>query len=211
MKRYEDTLPLSVENIINNAFKIGISQVKSEAIQFMHFFQDKKIINIMEIGTKWGGNFYMLANIAQGKKISVDMIGGPFGGWVMNNHPYIGQIDKKRNNFFKNKFSDVYMIDGNSTYLSTRLQVEKILGYEKLDLLFIDGNHSYEGVKKDFEIYKDLVNNDGYIILHDINDTDHHRDIGVDVNRLWLELKGTKTELNANKHWAGIGIISNWK
>ena len=58
----------------------------------------------------------------------------------------------------------------------------------KIDLLFIDGDHSYEGVKKDFELYSNLISEKGIIIIHDTDDKyeesliisedskkDHHR------------------------------------
>ena len=37
----------------------------------------------------------------------------------------------------------------------------------KIDVLYIDGDHSYEGVKKDFELYSMLLNDKGIIIIHD--------------------------------------------
>lgn len=37
----------------------------------------------------------------------------------------------------------------------------------KIDVLFIDGDHSYEGVKKDFELYSNLLSDKGIIIIHD--------------------------------------------
>ena len=37
----------------------------------------------------------------------------------------------------------------------------------KIDLLFIDGDHSYEGVKKDFDLYSQIMSDNGLIILHD--------------------------------------------
>jgi hypothetical protein len=37
----------------------------------------------------------------------------------------------------------------------------------KIDLLFIDGDHSYEGVKKDFDLYSTIMSDNGLIILHD--------------------------------------------
>jgi hypothetical protein len=37
----------------------------------------------------------------------------------------------------------------------------------KIDFLFIDGDHSYEGVKKDFDLYSTLLSKHGVIILHD--------------------------------------------
>jgi hypothetical protein len=36
-----------------------------------------------------------------------------------------------------------------------------------IDLLFIDGDHSYEGVKKDFDLYSKLVSPHGIILIHD--------------------------------------------
>lgn len=37
----------------------------------------------------------------------------------------------------------------------------------KIDFLFIDGDHSYEGVKKDFELYSKLLTEHGVIVIHD--------------------------------------------
>jgi hypothetical protein len=37
----------------------------------------------------------------------------------------------------------------------------------KIDVLFIDGDHSYDGVKKDFDLYSKLLTKSGIIILHD--------------------------------------------
>lgn len=58
----------------------------------------------------------------------------------------------------------------------------------KIDLLWIDGDHSYEGVKTDFELYSNIMNDKGIIIIHDTDEKyeetlivsedakkDHHR------------------------------------
>ena len=37
----------------------------------------------------------------------------------------------------------------------------------KIDVLFIDGDHSYEGVKTDFELYSKIMSDNGIIIIHD--------------------------------------------
>jgi predicted O-methyltransferase YrrM len=39
---------------------------------------------------------------------------------------------------------------------------------QKIDLLFIDGNHDYESVKKDYDLWSPLVPSGGVIILHDV-------------------------------------------
>ena len=40
------------------------------------------------------------------------------------------------------------------------------LGY-RFDILFIDGDHSYEGVKKDTEMYLEFCSPNGFVIYHD--------------------------------------------
>lgn len=37
----------------------------------------------------------------------------------------------------------------------------------KIDVLFIDGDHSYEGVKLDFHLYSTILSPNGVIIIHD--------------------------------------------
>jgi len=38
----------------------------------------------------------------------------------------------------------------------------------KLDFLFIGGDHTYEGVRMDFEMYSPLVRSCGIVVFHDI-------------------------------------------
>lgn len=40
----------------------------------------------------------------------------------------------------------------------------------KIDLLFIDGDHSYEGVRKDFDLYSQILSPNGVIMLHDTDE-----------------------------------------
>jgi hypothetical protein len=43
----------------------------------------------------------------------------------------------------------------------------------KIDYLHIDGDHSYEGVKKDFELYSTIMSENSIITIHDIDQTYH--------------------------------------
>lgn len=40
----------------------------------------------------------------------------------------------------------------------------------KIDVLFIDGDHSYNGVKTDFELYSKIISDNGIIIIHDTDE-----------------------------------------
>ena len=43
----------------------------------------------------------------------------------------------------------------------------------KIDYLHIDGDHSYEGVKKDFELYSKIISENGIITIHDTDQKYH--------------------------------------
>lgn len=44
----------------------------------------------------------------------------------------------------------------------------------KIDYLHIDGDHSYEGVKKDFDLYSTIMSDNGIITIHDTDQTYHN-------------------------------------
>jgi hypothetical protein len=70
--------------------------------------------------------------------------------------------------------SDKYIkpdILGNSRDIRVRNELESILGARKANLIFIDGDHTYEGAKRDYEIYGPL--SDDLIIFHDIKSKRH--------------------------------------
>ncbi len=75
------------------------------------------------------------------------------------------------------------------------------------DVIFIDGDHSYAGVKSDFEFA--LTLNARIIALHDIADAVKHRREGCEVDRLWKEIKATynTSEKIVGCGWGGIGIV----
>jgi hypothetical protein len=79
------------------------------------------------------------------------------------------------------------------------------LGY--FDAVWIDGDHSYECVKQDFELA--LTHATKIIAFHDIIDSAYHRRMGCLVSKLWAEIKksGLRTEEIVGPDWAGIGIV----
>jgi cephalosporin hydroxylase len=59
-------------------------------------------------------------------------------------------------------------VSGDSHAPQTSERVRRLLRGAQLDFLFIDGDHSYAGVRADFETYAPLVRSGGLIALHDI-------------------------------------------
>ncbi|MFD2879166.1 class I SAM-dependent methyltransferase [Paenibacillus rhizoplanae] len=95
-----------------------------------------------------------------------------------------------------------------------------------MDLLFIDGDHSYGGVSSDYHMYRQLVSQGGIIAFHDIHLHPKTWGRGYDVGIYWNEVKllcSTCTEIsdpegsrepsgfqqNGRSLSYGIGIVHN--
>jgi cephalosporin hydroxylase len=60
------------------------------------------------------------------------------------------------------------LVEADSHDPATLRRVRDLLAGEPLDFLFIDGDHSYAGVKRDFEMFAPLVRAGGVVAFHDI-------------------------------------------
>jgi len=210
--KYTDLFNL-VENL-PNAFSdfpfkyfgwdIAPQQVYWELSSLIRIAIDRKPKVILEIGTATGGTLFVLSRIApkDATIISIDLPGGKYGeGYPMWRIPYYKSFAAHK--------QKMILFRGDSHAQSIFEKVKKILGSKQLDLLFVDGDHTYSGVKQDFEIYGPLVKKGGLIVFHDI--CQHPAETGVEVKRFWDE---TKTRYqheeiirDKNQGWAGIGVL----
>jgi predicted O-methyltransferase YrrM len=159
---------------------------------------------VLEIGTARGGTLFLFTRVAgpEAKLISIDLPGGPFGGgyprWKVPLYKSFARGRQK-----------IYLLRKDSYDPRTLEEVERILGGEKVDFLFIDGDHTYEGVKRDFEIYSPLVRKGGIVAFHDIV-PGHPKHVG-GVPRFWNEIKMRYRYIEIVEDWrqssCGIGMI----
>lgn len=75
-----------------------------------------------------------------------------------------------------------------------------LVGDQKLDFMFIDGDHTYEGANRDFEYYKPLVREGGIVGFHDVA-------IMPECRKAFEEAAiGRKHEI-LPVHYMGIGLV----
>lgn len=235
---------LEIDRIIDEAYSLYMPQIRYEITELTKFLVEIKgddPWNILEIGTKYGGTLLIDNRInPNGMNISIDMSDGGIHGGVSEE-----EMDK-RDLWFNERFSNCHLIRGDSHNEETKLKVIDLLGLKyasenvwgtnnqeyfifgtpKIDFLFIDGDHSYEGVEQDFEMYAPFVKKGGIICFHDIVISEKHHERNVYVGEFWKELTRNRMpyepnvcEINGNEYeviefvedknqtWAGIGAL----
>jgi predicted O-methyltransferase YrrM len=179
-------------------------QVPSELRSLGEILQALRPAYAMEIGTWKGGTLFFLTRLAspRAKIISVDLPGGRYGGGYSGVRAWLYRR-------FAHREQQLHLFRGDSHSGEMLAIVKRVLGGQPLDYLFIDGDHAYEGVKRDFELYAPLVGKGGVIAFHDI--ADHPAETRCEVSLFWNEirLKYRHAEIVADQGqgWAGIGVL----
>jgi predicted O-methyltransferase YrrM len=172
----------------------GAIQKEQELASFLALLLDQPPEVVVEIGSDAGGTLWAWQQLPGVRRvIGVDQPDGPYSsGATLNGH-------------------GAEVVHGDSHDPATLQALQDLLAGDLVDLLFIDGDHAYEGVKADFQMYSPLVRPDGIIAFHDIcHHTDpRHADVGVDM--LWRQLdaaKGRKDVIVTDPPtWGGIGVL----
>ena len=181
------------------------TQKEIEIVTFLRAASKLPIESALEIGTGNGGTFYLLCKAAKSNAnlLTVDL-----------------QNDWKKAVLFASYSKPgqkIHIIRGNSRDEKTLSRVMRALGPRRLDLLYIDGDHSLVGVRKDFELYSRLMRPQGMVAMHDII-PDYRTRYGVvtsshtgDVPRFWNLIKSKwKSQEFVESHdqdGYGIGMI----
>ncbi len=172
---------------------LNIWQYPIQFNQYLKFLHDKDINSYIELGLNRGGSFISTIeyiNKVQNKSISaigIDNVGI---------HPSLLEYTKLNSNLILKHLD------------STSNEFKELMVDKTFDLCFIDGEHSYEGCKNDYELMK---NKSRILVFHDICD-----DL-IGVKQLWNEIKLEKNinttliefidQYHLNRKYMGIGVI----
>ncbi len=227
----EDGLDDIIETVVDvkpgiSPYQVFVKQLGDELKDLANLVAKERPKTVLEIGTAKGGSFYVWSRYLDSaeKLVSLDLPGGKFGG---------GYGERKTEIFREFAPSkEMHFVRDDSHKAGTFEEVSDLV--DSVDFLFIDGDHTYEGVKQDFEMYSELVSEGGIIALHDIathfddkeivenrrqniNDieqqhlswNDNHPDVNVD--QFWAEIVDEYATKEIVSHpeqtWAGIGVV----
>jgi hypothetical protein len=140
----------------------------------------KETINYLEIGTYAGASATLMLQNPKVNVISVDI-----GKRIKKEDIYNNILFFLNEENINKRFC---YIQKNSHEKTTKIDILNRI--KEIDILFIDGNHSYDSVIKDFEMYSDLVSKNGYIIFDD-----YHCDLSPEV-KLAVDFIILKLDLN---------------
>jgi len=204
LKKEDNYKNKTKDEIINFAFETSIiMQEKYEISKLYDILKKENIKSYLEIGSAKGGTLFVISKAINknAEIVSLDLPGGRFGGGSSLLYlPIFKRLVLKT--------QKLHQLRGNS-HDKKHIEILKNIYKNKIDLLFIDGDHTYTGVKKDFEMYSPLIRKGGLILFHDI--AKHPKETECNVHKFWNEIKNKykHTELitSSDQKWAGIGIL----
>jgi len=140
---------------------------------------EKDSIVYVEIGCFAGATAALMLEDERVNVISID-IGFPKTQEVVMDNITAIRGSTKRYSYIK----------GDSKKEKTINYLSNILGERKIDILFIDGDHTAQAVKEDFYNYSPFVTKGGYVVFDDYLDFQYSPEVYPAVNELVQSLEG---------------------
>jgi cephalosporin hydroxylase len=204
LKQYH-ARPRSLEETVDWAMSFGrygyltihTLQKRSEIVALAKAVAALKPKIVLEIGTARGGTLLIWSSLASERVVTCDLVHRDAQRALFKALPLPGSA------------CQVELLTGNSHEPAFKQRVAQALNGEKVDFLFIDGDHTVEGVKADYNDYKEFVRRGGLIAFHDIVENQPLPDN--EVYHFWKQVKQGKTTEEFVDHpqqcGFGIGII----
>jgi predicted O-methyltransferase YrrM len=144
--------------------EIGIVQKREEIQWLFEIVRAARPRIVLEIGLDFGGTFFLWSRAAASDAhlLAIDTRPvGRFGDW--------SPFSIVRKGFAVGSQRITLLMDSDSHSETTRRRVAALLEGRAIDFLFIDGDHSCDGVWQDFKTYSPFVAPGGLIAFHDIS------------------------------------------
>ena len=185
----------------------------------------EKCKTVVDIGALWGGStITMMQSEHPSTFITIDLFDGYYNQYSGSREgfgptdPVVGlknTVEVVGENIKQTNIHEhpVYLIKGNSSDEKVVNSV-KSLTDNNIDLLFIDGDHTKEGVLKDWNNYSEMISKGGIVIFDDYW-TEDKIGKGGWTDKEWMDIVGAyeeiKNQKDFSKNWKEIGLIGDKK
>ena len=179
----------STDIIKKNILKIIKDRICHHKVRVLYLIRElfkNNIKNYLEIGVHNGSSMsYVLSSKYKINCYGIDLFENTFYKDELNYNKI------KKNLDLVNKYEhNIELIKGNSNDVKI---IEKIKNLNiKFDIIFIDGDHSYNGVKNDFINYEKFLNNNGLLIFDDYNKASTNKGVYDFINEFLIKNKNYK-------------------
>jgi hypothetical protein len=175
---------------VKEEYKIDISEKESAWVGHYDFAIDMvKLLKpkvTVELGVDWGFSMFTFAYSKIGEVYGIDWFQGDPHAGLRDTKEHVLELYKN----LKDKYGiSTNIIKGDFTDIST-------IWTKEIDILHIDGFHSYESVKQDFQNWSKFITTSGVVLFHDVEIFDG-------VSRFFTELDGYKLIKSGS---CGLGI-----
>jgi len=178
----------------------GIQQVREEIEEFVSLLIDRKLNgSILEVGLGYYGSTHFLWRQFFERVITVELSHDRVREFGANTRKFYGKwvLGDKKSSF----------LIGSSSSVTTVGKAYGFLTKAPVDVLFIDGDHSYEGVLTDWLLYHPLVKKGGMVAFHDAMLTGPHLGVADFLEQLKKgEIDGTCHDVKTILHSKEAGI-----
>lgn len=176
-------------------------QYPNQFSKLLSFLKDKDINSYFEIGVRWGGTFIIINELLLKYNPILE-------SHALDFMPISDVLDLYKKNYRNNNFW-YHQMESQSPFLFQSIEGgDNFIPNKKFDLIFIDGCHSYQCIKRDY--FSSLMFGPKYIIFHDIVNV---KTRGAQI--AWAEIKKNHKKTyefidqydNINGKYLGIGIV----
>lgn len=152
---------------------------------------------IVELGSHYGCSLFAFAQAIKDNGLFTEVFG--VDTWQGDEHAgfYSNEVFELVEKTISEHYKELSIKLLRKTFLEARPDIEN----ESVDILHIDGLHTYEAVVEDFETWLPKLAPEGVVLFHDVNPK-----LTYDSRQHWVEVSARFPALDFDHSW-GLGVL----
>ncbi|PKF77759.1 hypothetical protein CW749_19675 [Vibrio sp. vnigr-6D03] len=187
-------IEFDVDSVRDDSFYSPWGGHREIAYYLVETTRPKKIV---ELGTHWGVSFFSFLQSIKNNELETDIYA--IDTWEGEEH-----AGKYGDEVFEHVKGCCHSFFANQKYHLVRKLFDNAaceFENESIDILHIDGLHTYDATKNDFEVWLPKLSEQGIVLFHDIAS-----DVDYGSKDYWNEIKEKYAHFEIDHSW-GLGIL----